>query len=321
MLVSAAPATQLFRFSQLELPWALGPPDGRYLMRRPGATPHEPAAHVLVFTTLSAPAPRRLRKRRRLGDSRQRISQGSRASDTPISQGSRASDSPISQGNRASDSPVSTTRATVIDVGEPLLDRTGARRWLSAAGERELADGLTVLNRALHAFRLVVGDPYARDAGRDQALVARIGYGAGEEVADGRWSEAVELTLARARARRARVLEPQAQLAAVLGGRRAALVCEELALRARLDLGQGRDREAALQLLVALDAALAELPAEASAGLLAERLAELRAAHSAVAAAAHAALAGGLSSDERQIVESALRRLEATLRARAATFA
>jgi hypothetical protein len=295
VLVSAAPATQLFRFSQLELPWALGPPDGRYLMRRPGATPHEPAAHVLVFTTLGAPAPRRLRKRRRLGN---------REAIPPIPPAC-----------------VSTTRATVIDVGEPLLDRTGARRWLSAAGEQELADGLSVLNRALHAFRLVVGDPYARDVGRDQALVARIGYGAGEEVADGRWSEAVELTPARARARRARALEPQAQLAAVLGGRRAALVCEELALRARLDLGQGRDREAALQLLVALDAALAELPAEASAGLLAERLAELRAAHSAVAAAARAALAGGLSSDERQVVESALRRLEATLRARAATFA
>jgi hypothetical protein len=309
VLVSAEPATQLFRFCQFELPWALGPPDGRYLIRRPGAPPQEPAAHVLVLSTLNAPAPRRLRKRRRLGN--------------------RVSDSPISEGNRAA---IPLARATVIDVGEPLPEPAGARRWLAAASEQELADGLAVLNRALHAFRLVAGDPYVQAVSRSQALVARVGYGAGEQVADGRWSEALELRRARTRTRRARALEPQAQLAAALGGRRAALVCEELALRARLDLGQGRDREAALQLLVALDAALAELPAEAlepqaaalteprTAAALAERVAELNAAHSAVAAAARAALTRGLSSGERDVVESTLARLEAALRARAAAL-
>ncbi|MGO9902213.1 MAG: hypothetical protein ACLP0J_21550 [Solirubrobacteraceae bacterium] len=311
--MSAEPATQLFSFCQFELPSPLGLPDGRYLMRRPGAPPQEPAAHVLVFTTLNATTHRRLRKRRRLaGDSRQRISQGNRASDSPISQGNRAA--------------IPLARATVIDVGEPLPEPAGARRWLAAAGEQELADGLAVLNRALHAFRLVVGDPYVQTVSRRQALVARIGYGAGEQVADGRWSEAVELRPARARTRRAGVLEPQAQLAAALGGRRAPLVCEELALRARLDLGQGRDREAALQLLVALDAALAELPAEAlaeprTAAALAERVAQLSTAHGAVAAAARAALAERLSNDDRQVVESTLARLEAALRARAAALA
>ena len=55
------------------------------------------------------------------------------------------------------------------------------------------------------------------------------------------------------------MLHPQARLAAVLGARERPLACEELALRARLDLDHGREREAALQLLVALDAALAEL--------------------------------------------------------------
>ena len=64
----------------------------------------------------------------------------------------------------------------------------------------------------------------------------------------------------RAAQRRARVLHPQARLAAVLGAREPMLACEELALRARLDLDHGREREAALQVLVALDAALAELP-------------------------------------------------------------
>ncbi|MGO9754530.1 MAG: hypothetical protein ACLP8S_17010 [Solirubrobacteraceae bacterium] len=292
--MSAGPETQLFRFCQFELPWALGPPDGRYLLRRPGATAPEPAVHVLAFTTLSAPAQRRRWE--------------------PRSRARRRRDAPP----EPHPAPVSTARATVIDTREPLRELAAARSWLAAAGERELADGLAVLNRVLHAFRLVVGDPYVQAIGRGQTLVARIGYGAGEEVADGRWSEALELTPARPRARRARVLEPQAQLAAALGGRRAALVCEELALRARLDLGQGRDREAALQLLVALDAALTELPAEErTAAALAERLAELRAAHGAVSAAARAALAGSLPSELRDVVESTLERLESTLRARA----
>ena len=58
------------------------------------------------------------------------------------------------------------------------------------------------------------------------------------------------------------MLRPQARLAAVLNGRERPLACEELTLRARLDLDHGREREAALQVLVALDAALAELAAD-----------------------------------------------------------
>ena len=113
------------------------------------------------------------------------------------------------------------------------------------------------------------------------------------------------------------MLGPQARLAAVLSGRERALVCEELALRARLDLDQGRDREAALQVLVALDAALAELSADPSAAHSAERLAELRGQREPVAAAAQAALAGPLGRPPSSRVEFALRRIEAALRARA----
>ena len=98
------------------------------------------------------------------------------------------------------------------------------------------------------------------------------------------------------RRRRSRILAPQARLAALLGGREAALACEELALRARLDLDQGRPREAALQLLVALDAAFAELAADARAGELSGRLEELRGQREPVAAAAQAALSGPLSA-------------------------
>ena len=88
----------------------------------------------------------------------------------------------------------------------------------------------------------------------------RVGFGEGEQVADGRWVKALELPARRARApRRDAALRPQERLGALLGGRDAVLACEELALRARQDVDAGRRREAALQLDAALTAALAEL--------------------------------------------------------------
>jgi len=282
----------LFRFVQVELPWPLGPPDGRYLVRAPETVPAAPASpptHVLVFATLGAPERRRLSGRRR-----QR--------EVAPEPGPAA---------------VATGRATVIDVGAPLSEAE-AQAWLAGAGEEDLAAGLAVLNRALHAFRVVTADPHAHGVGRGQTLVARIGFGAGEEVAEGRWTAAKELSAPTGRQRRSRVLAPQAQLAARLGAREATLACEELTLRARADVEQGRSREAALQLLVALDAALAELSADPHAADLAERLSELRGQREPVGAAAQAALVRPLSAEEEAAVAFALSRVEAALRARAA---
>lgn len=213
--------------------------------------------------------------------------------------------------------PVATGRATIIDVGQPLGGEAEARRWLTSAGERDLAADLAVLNRALHAFRLVTADPYLHPVGRQHALVARVGFGAGEQVADGLWADARELRADPRRLPRAKVLQPQARLAAVLTGRERALACEELALRARLDLDAGRGREASLQVLVALDAAVAELQADPKAEELATRLGELREQRDAVAAAAQTALAGPVSSGELEAVAHVLSRIEAALRARA----
>jgi hypothetical protein len=214
---------------------------------------------------------------------------------------------------------VSTGRATVISVASPLADPPAARRWLADAGEDELAADLGVLNRVLHAFGLITSDPHLAEVGRGHLLVARVGYGAGEEVAHGRWSEARELRAPRPSQRRAKVLEPQARLAAVIGGRDRMLACETLALRAQADLYAGRSREATLQLWVALDATLAELGADPAAHLLAERLAELSAQRDAVADAAQAALSGELSGEQLAEVELALGRIQAALRARALT--
>lgn len=210
-----------------------------------------------------------------------------------------------------------TGRATVIEVAAPFREIAEARDWLKAVGEPELEQGIAVLNRALHAFRLVSADPYLFPVDRGRALVARLGFGEGEQVAEGRWSDARALLIRAKREPRAKVLHPQARLAAVLGGRERALVCEELLLRARLDLDNGRDREAALQLLVALDAALAELQRDPVAATLGERLEELRGRRDPTAEAAQAALAGPLSVSERQAVERTLQRVEAALRARA----
>ncbi len=215
---------------------------------------------MLVLATLGAAERRRLRGRRR---------RPRRAEPEP------------------DPTPVATARATIIDTAAPFADAAAAGEWLGRAGEDEVERDLVVLNRILHTYRVVAVDPQVRPVARPQALVARVGFGEGEEVAYGRWSEARELLAGGRRRRRAAALAPHARLAAVLGGRERPLVAEELTLRARLDLDHGRDREAALQLRLALDAALAELAGE---GALAARLEELRGRREAIAGAAETAL-------------------------------
>ncbi len=275
------------------MPWPLGPPDGRYLVRAGGASAGDPT-HVLVVATLGTVERRHLLPRR----ARKREAEP-----------------------QPSPAPVPTGRATLIDAGAPLGSLAESEAWLASAGEEQLEDDIATLNRALYAFRLVTADPYVGPVGRHQALVARVGFGAGEEVADGLWTQARELVAPAHRQRRAKILAPQARLAAVLAGREAPLVCEELALRARLDLEAGRDREAALQLLVTLDAALAELPADPAAEALEQRIDELRAERDSVADAGQAALEGPLEAPERETVTFVLGRIEAALRARAVASA
>ncbi|MGH2916427.1 MAG: hypothetical protein ACRDMX_15720 [Solirubrobacteraceae bacterium] len=278
----------LFSFVQVELPWPLGPPDGRYLIR-PDGEPDAQPSNVLVLATLGAP------ERRRLAALRGR--HGRRVAPRP------------------EPTPVTTGRATVIDAGQRLADPDGAGAWLRAAGERELETGLEVLNRALHAWRLASADPYLQPVGRHQTIAARIGFGSGEQVADGLWTAARELAPPDQRRRRRRASSPDSTLAALLGARRAPLACAELALRARLDLDQGRPREAALQLKAALDAALAELGSGPRATALAERLVDLQGRRAAVADAARSALGGAPSPPESAVIADALSRLEAALRA------
>ena len=217
--------------------------------------------------------------------------------------------------------PVQVARATLVAV-TPFADRAAADAWVRAA-DRETAaarihETVAVLNRVLHLQRAATADPHVREVDADQALVARIGYGEGEQVAAGHWLRAIEAPLPRARPRREAALRPQERLAALLGARDAALACEELALRARQDVDAGRRREAALQLEVAIVAAIAELEPWAGRADLADRIEELRILRPSVQAAARSALEGGVDDDEDTAVRHALERLEAALRARTA---
>jgi hypothetical protein len=218
--------------------------------------------------------------------------------------------------------PVAITRATVIAVDAPLPGDPAAQAWLEAAhdgGQDEAQDALRVLNDVLRAHRAAAADPYARDVAAPQALVSRVGYGDGEQVAEGRWAAALELDLRPRRPPRTAALRPQERLAALLSGRDRRLACEELVLRARLDLDEGRPREAALQLRVALEAALSELEADSGVEGMVERLSELRERRGAVASAANTALDGALDPATVDEVTAVVERLEAALRARTAS--
>jgi hypothetical protein len=213
--------------------------------------------------------------------------------------------------------PVATARATLI-AARAFDDGAEAERWLARIDpEAELAGAVAVLNRMLHLHRTATADPTVREVARGQALVARVGIGAGEQVAEGRWRRALEVPAPRPR-RRSAALRPDERLAALLAGRDAALACEELTVRARADLDAGRHREAALQLGIALQAALRELAPWAPRADLRARIDELLALRPGVEAAAAAALEGGLDDDDAAAVAHALGRLEAALRARSA---
>jgi hypothetical protein len=234
---------------------------------------------VLVLSTLGAPERRRLRGRRA----------------RPVGE--------------AGPEPVPTSRATVVRP-EPFGSREEAADWLAALRgdeegcEAELDSALGTLNRALRARRAATADPWLSEVSAERALVARVGYGRGEAVAEGRFGEALELPRAGTRRVKRSMEAPEERFAALLGARERALVGEELVLRARADLAAERPREAALQARVALEALIAELPGEAA-------LDEWRAS---IGEAANAALRGELDAARTASIEEAVRAMEAALR-------
>jgi len=283
---------RLYRFVQFEYPFPLGPEDGRYLIRdHAGEDPH----HVFVVAGWETSVTRRARRRGR------------------------------DQESLRVPAEVGLGRATLVDAA--VVSDEQARAWLEAAAgpdvDATVDEGLRWLNFALRAHRAASADAGTVDLTPEHALVIRAGYGEGFEVADGNWTAARDLTPSSRvrgsrRARREAALRPQERLAALLSGRDAMLACEELALRARADLVNGRPREAALQAHIALEAAVAELQAFRAERAVGERLPDLESRREALAAAANEALQGGPTEGTMQQVEAGLHAIEATLRARAA---
>jgi hypothetical protein len=99
----------------------------------------------------------------------------------------------------------------------------------------------------------------------------------------------------------------------VLGGRDEVLACENLVLRARLDLEEGRRREAALQLRVGLEALLRELADDPGTGVQ-EDLAVLEGRRDEVVEAANGALRGNPSDDQATMLGEVTTRCERALR-------
>lgn len=283
---------RLYRFVQFEYPWLLGPADGRYLIRDHAG---EEAHRVLVFASWPTTTQRRSRRWTREPEPQ------SAPAETALS------------------------RATLVEAA--VVDGTAAKAWLGsiegAGAEETVAESLRVLNFALRAHRAAAADPGVREVTAEQALTVRAGYGAGFEVADGEWTAARDLPSPGSREgsrrrRREAALRPQERLAALLSGRDAVLACEELTLRARLDLDQQRPREGALQTHLALEAAVAEFQAFRGSESLGRRLGDIEALREPLSRAANEALQRGPSETTIATVAEALQQLEAILRARAA---
>jgi hypothetical protein len=270
-------ASKLFGFVQLDLAGALPLADGRYVVRDDGEET------VLVTETLGAPAPSRRRRRR-----------------------------PREANPDQAPSTLPMARVTVVLASHPYGDEAAAGNWLESIADDEavldeLATNATeTLNRALHVHAVVSEDSHAQELPPSRATATRIGFGSGKQVASGEWATALDID----------TLRPQERTAAVLGGREQLDACETLLLRARADLDAGRTREAALQLRIALDALLAELPNALDDPAHAEDMATLKSRHGETPAAADSAIQGELTATQLTQVEELTVLCERVLRRR-----
>ena len=236
--LGSSPLSPFFGFAQFDFAGILPLADGRYLARREddGRRQRAGAADARRPTatlTPPAPSPRRPRPLRR----RRRCRWPGRPRSAPSSPSTAPRRRP--PGWRRRSAPRRSTDA-VIETG------------------------IALVNDALHAHAVAAADPYVAAVTAERAVAVRVGFGSGDETAEGAYREAHEVdvwaTGGSRRGRRQEDLRPQERVAAVLRGRERLAACEPLLLRARADLDAGRRREAALQLRVGVAALLAELP-------------------------------------------------------------
>jgi hypothetical protein len=251
-----------FLFVQFEFTHALGPHAARYIVdtqvpgdqtlgaghsalearnqKTAGVSRGIGVADVLVVGVVGAPAsrPRLLRRARH-------VEQPPAPAEVPLS------------------------LVTFVKGTAPLSDKGEAKQRLEAIRFSDqdqnafVEEALGVLNIAIRAHRVGAHDPYAIEVTLRDARRVRIGYGATEQVQEGRWEAALELSpLAGPRSTRIERLRPAEAVAAVLSGRSGVLEAEDLLLRALVDLDNHRTRGAAFQ----VGAALRLLPLELGPG-------------------------------------------------------
>ena len=269
----------LLPFAQLDFPGAIALGEARYVVRAAeGAAPD-----VLAVRILGAPrAATRLRRGRP-------VALDSEPDATPL---------PLSR--------VTLVKSTAFDTDQ------AAAAWLAeVAGDDEMSAGLSAetcrtLNRALQAHRVAAPDAYAADLHPAAAVAVRFGYGTGDEVAEGRWSEAFELAEAKRRGLRSALIDgvgAQERVAAVLGGRDEVGAEESLLLTAELAAAERRNREAAIAAAAAANALAASSRAGAGAAEVVAETSRLR----------KEALAGRAIGDQE--LHDALRALRRAVRA------
>jgi hypothetical protein len=281
---------KFFGFVQFDFAGTLPLADGRYLAGEPDSGEET----VLVLQTIGAPPQ---------GERRRRRGRSAPADPEPA--------------------PLALTRATVIRAATPFGDRAEAARWLDEACEDEdriealAGEAIATLNRALHAQAVAAADPYGRQLTPEQAERVLLAYASGEEAAGGRFSDSRQIDLTpRAvsrRRQREEELRPQERVAAILRGREQLDACETLLLRARADFDAGRNREAALQLRVSLEALLAELGGEGDDPMHEQDMAALADGQAQAAEAATLALGEGRVENDDvahllEVAERVLRR-------------
>jgi hypothetical protein len=281
-----------FGFAQFDLAGALPLADGRYL-----ASSEDAGESVLVLQTLAAP-PRPSRRRRKPRDAE--------AAPAPPA--------------------VPVARATAIRAFDPFDGPEEAAAWLAGATadddaiDAAVGTGIALLNEALHAQALAVADPLPAAVSAERAVTVRLGYGSGEETAEGAFSVAREVDLratgSSRRRQREESLRPQERVAALLRGRERTDLCEALLLRARADLDAGRRREAALQLRIGVEALLFELPEALDDEGHRRDIAALEERRRTVDGAAERALRADLADEAENSVREALELAERILRRR-----
>lgn len=271
-------AVPLFRIVQIEVAGEVDLPPGRWTVR---GHANRPRAVVVVDAT-ERPPRRFRRKRRKIAD----------ATSVPVS------------------------RVTVIDA-DP-LDAPDPDAWLAEHdADDAVDDALAVVRRLAHVNAIAGGEARPRPLRWRDLTRAVLAYGSGYEGADGTWSSHRTVTVPADephRVRRSgRGLGNEERLADLLSGRDPVLAAERLSLRVQHDLDAEHFREAALQLRIAVEAAIAELEPWREAPHVDAALTELRGTRGAVAEAATAAVRGGLTDEQVETVRAIAATLQSAL--------